>query len=712
MKHVLRGAFIAAFLFFGLSAWAQFSGNIEGDVQDSSGAALPKATLTLTNVATDAKKTTNSDSSGVYHFVSLPPGEYKLSVSASGFSAVAAEITLLTGQTLNVPIQMKVGSASESVTVTTELPVLNTADSRTQLTIETQELTNLPLQGRSLLTLATIAPGVTGLGLAAGGDPFRSRPDNFATETQVDASANGRGSVGNMFVVDGMDVTSDIRPGVLNLTPNPDAIQETSIQTNTFSTEFGRASSLQMVMTTKSGSNQSHGSVSDYFTYQNLWALTEFASPRKYGPFHSNNFSGSIGGPILRKHQLFFFFAIEPLRSSISAAGSVQTFEDAQFTTWAQQNFPNTLGTSILTKYKPSGATVTGISQTAANIFPTTCGTETTSNLPCSLPMIDNGVFNAASYRNGVQWNTRIDKNFSNDRIYGNIFRTTLNTGGPAVRPAFASTSPFTTDSLQINETHTFSTTLLNESAFGYNKVEGILNQTGDFTVPSISVTGQGVGFGIGFAQGDFIQHNYHWRDVLTKISGSHSLKFGYEGRYGDDLALFAPPYNQPNYSFNNLLDLVQDLPHSETNLAYDPLTGQPAKGQYEYALVIHGLFVEDTWKIRNNLTLTYGLRWDDFGNPYPLNGTTLANFHLGPGQTLDQQISSGFMLKQNNVFNHALVNVFSPRAGLSWDPTGSGNWVIRGGFGVYHDWPTLGNDENGLKGNPPGWVVPTFLST
>jgi hypothetical protein len=377
-----------------------------------------------------------------------------------------------------------------------------------------------------------------------------------------------------------------------------------------------------------------------------------------------------------------------------------------------RSRIPNSLGTSLLTKYTPSGATVTGVAKTAADIFPTTCGTAATSNLPCATPMIDNGVFNSSSYRNGTQWNARIDKYFSKDRIYGNFFRTTLKTGGPAVRPAFVTSNHYVTDSLQVNETHTFSGTFLNEAGFGYNKVDGTNEATGNFIVPNVSVTGQGVGFGIGFAQGDFIQHNYHWRDVLTKVVGSHSLRFGYEGRRGDDLALFAPVYNQPNFSFDNLLALAQDAPHSESGLAYDPLTGQPAKGQYEYALVIHGLFLEDTWKIHNRLTLTYGLRWDDFGNPYPLSGTTLANFHLGPGTTLNQQIGNGFMLQQGHVFNHALTNVFSPRAGFSWDPTGGGNWVVRGGFGVYHDWPTLGNDENGLKGNPPGWIVPTFLST
>ena len=712
MKNFSRVlSFAAVFSFFGLNAWAQFSGNIQGDVRDPSGAAVAGAVVTLNNAATNVNQTANTDTAGNYRFVSLAPGDYKVSVSVSGFAPAAVTVTLLTSQTVEVPVKLSVGSTTESVTVTTEAPILDTADSRTQLTIETRELTDLPLQGRNLLALTTVAPGVTGLGLAPGGSPG-SAADNYSTETQVDASANGRGSVGNMFIVDGMDVTSDIRPGVLNLTPNPDAVQETSIQTNTFSTEYGRASSLQMVMTTKSGSSRFHGSASDYFTYQNWWALTEFAEPRKYAPFHSNNFSGAIGGPILPKRQFFFFFAIEPLRETVTNAAQSQTFEDAQFTAWAQQNVPSTLGTSLLTKYTPSGATVTGVALTAADIFPGTCGTAATSNLPCSLPMVDNGVFNSANFRNGTQWNTRIDKYFSKDRIYGNLFRVTLKTGGPSVRPAFDTSNKYVTDSLQVNETHTFSSTLLNEAAFGYNKVEGINEATGNFIVPNISVTGQGVGFGIGFAQGDFIQHNYHWRDVLNKVTGTHSIRFGYEGRRGDDLALFAPVYNQPNFSFDNLLALAQDSPHSESGLAYNPLTGQPAKGQYEYAVAIHGLFVEDTWKIRNRLTLTYGLRWDDFGNPYPLSGTTLANFHLGPGVSLNQQIANGFMLQQNNVFNHALTNVFSPRAGVSWDPTGSGNWVVRGGFGVYHDWPTLGNDENGLKGNPPGWIVPTFYGT
>src|SRR5581483_5775005 len=188
------------------------------------------------------------------------------------------------------------------------------------------------------------------------------------TETQVDTSANGQGAVGNMYIVDGLDVTSAIRPGVLNLTPNPDSIQEVSVQTNTFSVEYGRASSVQMSMTTKSGTDSFHGTASDYFTNQKLFAATEFL--HNYSPYHSNNMSGTIGGPIIPHHQFFFFFAIEPLRASTSTGNSVQTYEDAAFTAFAKQNFPNTLGTKILTSYAPSNATTSGVLQTAAQAFP------------------------------------------------------------------------------------------------------------------------------------------------------------------------------------------------------------------------------------------------------------------------------------------------------------------------------------------------------
>lgn len=687
-------------------SFAQFSAGVQGTVQDPSGAVVPKANVTLVNTATHVSYSTVSDQAGDYRFVSLSPGSYSLSATATGFSTRKLGIELQTNQTLNVPIGLTLAGQSVNVTVTTQEPVMNTAETRTELTLTNEAVDSLPMTGRNLINLVTMAPGVTGTGTASGGSPG-SAVDNFGTELQVDASANGRGSVGNMFVVDGLDITSFIRPGVLNLTPNPDAIQETSIQTNTFSVEYGRASAIQMAMTTKSGSDTYHGLASEYYNSQQLWDYTHFA--HTYLPFHTNNMSGTIGGPILPHHQFFGFFAIEPFRQ-IQSANGLRTVEDPQFTAWALQNYPNTIGTQLLNTYKPSNVTSTTVSQTAAQVFPTTCGTAATGNLPCDLPVFDSGLFSSSSFRRAYQLNFRIDKYFNKDRLYGTYFQGNLTTGGGAERPAFATTSLYHTKSVQINESHVFSPNTLNEGIFGYLSIEGISPATGNFKVPSVGVSGLGVGFGDGFALGDFIQHSYHWRDVLHHIHGAHSFDFGYEGWFGQDIVYFQGPYSLPSFSYNNIVDLVQDAPHSEGGLAYDPLSGKPAAGNYFFNETTGGVFAQDRWKVNKKLTLNYGLRFDDFGNPQPMMGQVLADFHYGAGSTIQQQIANGSYQQAKQEFYHS-ITAWSPRIGVAWDVTGNATWVVRGGFGVYHDWLTLGNAENNLKGNPPGWIVPTFFA-
>lgn len=694
---------------FAITCYAQFSASIQGTVQDPAGAVVPNAKVQLKNSQTGVVNDTVSDNEGNYRFVSLPPGAYTITVEASGFNTSTVSFALETSQNLNVPVAMKVASASATVDVTGEVPVLNTAESRNQMTLETRALSDLPLAGRNMITLVTLAPGVIGKGTISGGSPG-SGVDNYSTELQVDASANGAGSVGNMYVVDGLDVTSAIRPGVLNLTPNPDSVQEASIQTNTFTVEYGRASSVQMAMTTKSGTEQFHGTASDYFTNQKLWAGTEFV--HNYAPYHSNNISATIGGPIIPHHQFFFFFAIEPLRASTSTGNSTQTYEDPQFAAWAKQNFPNTLGTKILTSYPASNATTTGVARTANDIFPGTCGTSATFNLPCNMPLIDSGIFNGTNYRNGNQFNVRADKYFKNDRIYGNAYRTVLDTGGPAIRPAFAATNHFILNAYQFSETHTFSPTTVNEANFGYMRDEGIQPQTGLFSVPLINVTGQGQGFGNGFALGDFIQHNYHWRDVLSHIRGSHTLKFGYEGWFGDDVENFQGPHAQPTFNFNNLLDLVQDKPFTETGVAYNPISGKPVLWDWNAASKTFGLFAQDVWKVKPNFTLTYGIRFDDYGNPYSRSpNTAFGNFILGQGSTLADQVTNGKVVLKNDVFSSA-QKAWSPRVGISWDPTTKGDWVIRGGVGMFHNWVTPANAQEEFRGNPPGPIYPTFFST
>ena len=655
-NRVLFRVIASAVFCFAPTLLAQFSGSLQGSVQDSGGASVPNASITLANSDTHVEQTTVSDASGVFRFASLAPGNYQITVSASGFSKKSVSLVLETGETRNVPVTLSVGGANTTVSVTTDAALLDTSDSRNQQTLGVQALNSLPLSTRNPTQLVTLAPGVTGIGSGTA--------TNFNPENYVDASANGRGQNGNQYIVDGLDVTSNIRPGVLNLTPSADTISELNIQTNTYSVDYGRASSLQVVMTTKSGTGEYHGFASNYYTYQGLWAKGEFTHPSPgsptYAPFHTNNMSFGVGGPVIPKHQFFFFFGIEPYRAITSNGLSLQTYEDPAFVSFARTAAPNAPEVQLLKTYPPSNATFVKVASTAQDVL-------------------------------GAQ--------------------NPIDTGGPAVRPAFATTSLYYGAAIQINETHTFTPKTLNEAIFARNRIEGYANATGNFAVPIVNVSGLGVGFGDGFAQGDYIQHSYHWRDVLTHIRGSHQFEFGYEGWHGADVAIFQGAYGQPTFQFNNIIDLLNDNPYSETGLSYNIVSGKPQPGNYYFGMTIGGAFAQDSWKVNRKLTLNYGLRYDNNGNAYPIQDGILANFHRGTGSTLNDQVANGFMQAQSHTLNHDMNWIFSPRLGFAYDPTGHGNWVVHGGFGLFHDLFTQGNAENSLRGNPPYWTIPTFYN-
>lgn len=718
-----RAAVVAAlmcslFALWAVPAFAQFTANIQGVVQDPSGAGVAKAQIILVNTGTGVQQTAISDASGNYRFVSLAPGNYKISVEAAGFSKSEADVALLTEQNLNLPISLKVGSATESVVVSTEAPIVDTADSRNQLTLDNKGVAELPIVGRNLVTLVTMAPGATGLGTSTSGSPA-SGVDNYSTEEQVDASANGQGQNNNQYVVDGLDVTSGIRQGVLNLTPQPESIQETSVQVNTFSVEHSRAAGLQTIFTTKSGADSFHGSASDWFNYQGMFASQHFVG-YPYQPFHSNNMDYAIGGPIFPHHESFFYVAVEPLRSSASAGGSV-TFADPAFISWAATNYPGTVGTHVLQTYPTSGIGGATVQQTAADVFGSAaggCGTTAGQNgVPCTLPMIDIGSFGATQIRNGTQYFARIDQGFKRERIYVSLYRTLLQTGAASPMPQFSALNNTWQIAGQVAWTHTFSPNTLNDLTAGQSRVEGVLGSGAkDYTVPTITVNGinadAGQAYGVGFAQGDFIQHNYHWRDVLTHVRGTHTLRFGYEGWYGDDVEPFQGPYSQPHFAFTNLLKLAQDAPASEGGVMYNPVTGTQALWSWDAASKTFGAFAEDTWQVSRKLTLTLGLRYDDSGNPWSKSASTVfGNFYLGTGTTRAQQITNGYVKATPNALLHSVDNLWSPRAGFVWDPTGKGDWAVRGGAGIFDNWLTSANVQEEFRGSPPGYVEPTFFA-
>ena len=721
-RPIQFGVLCAAMLCLALPCFAQYSANVQGTVLDPAGAAVSGAHLQLINQSTGQTKAGVSDATGGYRFISLAPGDYQLVAQGTGFSKFTVSFKLDTDQTLAVPINFTVAGTNTTVAVTGAPPVLDTDETRNQMTLEQASVDTLPLAGRDLTTLVNMAPGVIGRGLVAGGTPG-SASDNFSTETQVDSSANGQGAMGNMYIVDGLDITSAIRPGVLNLQPNPDSVQEVSIQVNTYTVDYGRASSMQMAITTKGGGDKYHGSVSDYFNNQSLWTSSDFTKQSDFAKYHSNNMSGTIGGPIIPHHQAFFFASIEPLRSVQAANGTV-SFEDPAVVVWAKTAYPNTVGTQILSTYPvkvTSSAPSLTMTQAGMSAY---CGGA--GELACDATAVDFGEYAGSAPRNGTQWNVRIDKNFANDRIYGDIYKGNLTSGTPDARPAFTWDVNSHTLAWQGNETHTFSAHTINEAIVAGMRVEGIQETGGEFKVPSINVaflsgTGGNNPFGDGFAQGDFIQHNYHWRDVLTHIKGSHTFKVGYEGWTGDDVELFQGPHDQPGFYFNNLGDMIATdtsvptgvQPYNETGVAYNPITGQQEQWNWNAASITHGVFFEDSWKARSNLSINYGVRWDDMGNPYSRSAETVfGNFYMGPGSTSTEAIANGFVLQKKHALNRSITDIFSPRAGLAWDVLGNSKWIIHGGAGIYHNWPTPANVQEEMRGNPPGGIYPAFYGS
>ena len=706
---------------------AQFNASVQGSVLDPKGAVVAGAAVTLVNVDTGVTQKTVTDSAGVYHFGSLAPGNYTVTAAQPGFAAATVSVNVTTDQVRDVPLTLSVGKVSSTVTVTTQAPLLDTSDSRFEETLSTTALENLPSPGRNPTSEIFVTPGVTGIGIAGQGTGGML---NFNPENYVEVSANGQGQNGNQYIVDGMDVTSTIRPGVINLTPNVDVVQEVSVQTNTYTVDYGRAGSIQTVMTTKSGTNQFHGLASDYYTYQGFTARGEFGVPQPtpLNPYHSDNLSFAVGGPVIPHREFFFFVGYEPYLSMSSNGTSLVGFEDPAFVTFATAAEPSSPEVQLMTKYPVAHVVNTHLSSTAGqlwgNTLPTTSQQQACANgsgdvtaydnvsIPCSTPVFDSGNFNSSSYENAKQYNIRIDKYWKNDRAYGQFFRDTIDEGGPSLRPAFATVSNYYTFSLQGNETHTFTPSTLNEAIFGYNRIEGISPKSGLFDVPIVGVNQLGTGWGDGFAEGDYIQHSYHWRDVLTHVVGAHSIKAGFEAWRSNDIALFAGAYDQPNLYYNNMIDFIANNPYSESGVSYNPISGAYDPANYGYKETTFGGFAEDTWKATRKITVNYGLRYDNFGNPYvALAGTVLANFHLGTGSTFAEQVANGIMTQQSHVFNSDINWVFSPRAGVAWDPVGNGKWVVRGGIGLFHNEYTLGNAENGLKGNPPGYVEPTFYN-
>lgn len=683
-----------------LPGWTQFNCSVQGVAQDPSAAVVPGVAVKIRNLQTGIEQATKTNEAGFYRFSSLAPGTYEVEADAKGFRRQVLQLALTTGQTRDVNLALVVQVATESLQVTAEVPPLDTAETRLQLTMQQSKIRDLPLQNNSIFALLSLAPGVVGTNGAA---------DNFNPEYNSGMSANGRSAYGNTFNVDGLSVTSNIMNGTANIGMNPEAVAEVAIETNTFKAEQGLGSSIVVSITSKSGTNEFHGAGNYWYTNQDMRARTSLPHVARYAPFARQNVSGAFGGPIV-KNKTFFFSSVEMLRSKDSAT-SVETYESPQFVDWAKRTFPSSIGTNLISQYPVQGPVITNPSfRTARDILGAECGGPNTANIPCDLPMLVQGTWNRSPYKNGLQYNFRGDQYLRDgqDRINATFIRTESENPNFVNRPGFKNQSSRFVNAFQANWTHTFRPTLLNEFGFSGNKVQGADNQNQPFRIPRIDVQGS-TGLGPGFA-GTFVQHNYNLREVVTWVKGTHTLKVGGTYYWGDDYADFPQSSgtgSRPSYNFLNLVDLVRDQPFTANYSSYDPLTGNRKPYIFGAKLNTIGLFVQDEWRVRPNLTLTMSLRWDDFGNPTGIKDWKVTNLFLSSASTFDGQVRDAAIRQMDHPFAGRLNKNFSPRFGFAWSPGTARRWSVRGGVGLYNDWVTLGETVDRVNVNPPNFIFP-----
>ena len=676
-------------------------GTIAGTVTDSSGAVVSGAKVTVKNTGTDATLEETTDSIGYYRAPHLSTGIYEIRVEKSGFkTSVAENVAVDVNVVTRADVFLQVGSISESVTVTEAGPLVQTEEGRLASTITTEEVTDLPLNGRQVYQLVTLEPGVT----STNAPVISNVPSPTSSVTFLYGFiANGSNPRGNNFVLDGNSNNNEWLGGQPLIYPSLDAIQEVQVQTLNFSAEYGRNNGAIVNIITKAGTNDLHGTV--FYTGRNtaLNARNFFDFVEKT-PLQQNQFGASLGGPIV-KDKTFFFANYEGSRL-ISGSPEEVTTENPAYRASVIASSPTSIAAQLFGDFPG----------------PNCLGTEPPATTPTCQAVISQVTPNRSD-----QYLVRADHNFSSaDRVFvrwdnniasGNVGPQEL--GGAAARGFSAPFTGFFAD-LGIGYTHTFSPSTLNDFRFAYSRN----NSQIAFSIPSNTQTAsilKSKGFppdyfgdlvfddgtipmgGNLFTPRDFVFNTFGFNDTVTHLVGRHSLKFGFEFRQiieNSNYELLGFPF----YEFGSIGAFAADAPYL-TEATVNRIPGSPDFGNFtgtprNFRWKRFGAFVQDDWKIRPRLTVNLGLRWDLFPGPTETNGI-LSNIILGPGSTFADQIGSATVGRVKKMWNTDFKN-FAPRVGLAWDPTGKGTWAVRSGFSIAYEEPFSNLYTNASRFNPP----------
>jgi hypothetical protein len=739
-------------------AQAQFRTSIQGVVTDASGAVISGANLTLTNPATGEKQVRTSNDSGVFNFNALPASvPFRLEVEKQGFQKqVLNHVELIPDQANALGVQLEIGTTSQTVTVdAAALPELETETASTSGVISDNQIQHMPSFGRDVIKVAALALGSFGENAQGSGGGAENLPGTqtgggasggsngiFQTENGAQIVANGGQTENNGITIDGISTTSAVWGGSTVITPSEDSVESVKVVSNSYDAEDGRFNGAQIKITSKSGSNNIHGSA--FFTAHRpgLNAFQRFngaGNPVLRDDNFFDQFGGSVSGPIW-KNKVFAFFAYETVRSPAAQTNlSTGWYDTAAFDALAPAG---SISSEYLT-FPGSGVVNKGISPNATcltagltegvncvtipgqglNIgspLTTGLGTQDLGWTQPSNPGVGGGLSNVAdiaeylttspSSYSKAQYNGRLDADVTaKDHVGFALYwvpqsSTFLN--GPSREYNFFHHSQIN-DAFSVIWNHTFSPSLLNElrvNAAGWRWNEVADNPQSPVGLPSDSI-GQIGSINLesfGPNVGSILnQWTYSYKDVATKIIGRHTLKFGGEATrlfYLQDCA----GCGVPSYSFFNLWDFLNDAPSSEGG-GFNPRTGAPTTIRQDQRTNILGFFAQDDFKLRKNLTINLGIRWSYFS---PLTSKEGNMLQATPGA--GSAYLTGLTVHKGNSWNAQKDNI-GPEIGFAWSPEMfKDKLVIRGGYGLNYNQEQLAISAN-ISNNPGSVIFPSL---
>jgi hypothetical protein len=749
------------FVLLAVPAHAQFRTSIQGVVTDPNAAVIPGATLTLTDLATNKTIVQTSNGEGIFNFNALPASHFTLVVEQQGFKKkILNDLQLIPEQPNALNVQLELGAVTQSVSVNASLtPSVDTETADNGRTISENEVEHMPIFQRDATGLIRTAPGVIADGAQGAGGGGYGAPGNkgqtsasfggggnvgtsssiFATESGMSANSNGSEYQNNGITVDGISTVSAAWGGATIITPSMESVDNIKIVTNAYDAENGRFAGALTEITSKSGSNTIHGSIAAQIVRPGLNAYQRWngissegsGTPDARGLLRDkdqyNQFAGSAGGPIW-KNKVFGFFAYEG-QSSNSPTGGPGWYITPSLATLAPANsiahtYLTYAGATTVTGTLITGATCATAQISSAYCADVSGGLNIGSPLTTALGTQDPNYLNANTPGNGnglsavadiAEYNMNQPKTSDlkqyNGRLDADVTRSDhLSFAMYWVPESFTKYNGGYGYDIwhhsQVNQAnsliwnHTFSPTFLNEAranAAGWRYNEQTANPQAPFGLPPSAVNGIGGitigGFGPG-QPSHYDQWTYSYKDVATKVLHSHTMKFGADLTR---LHYLNAPAEAPGYSFFNLWDFMNDAPSGEYG-NFQATTGIPGGFRNDLREDMLGIFYQDSWKLRPNLTINAGLRYSYIG-PVTDKDKNMGTLLYGSGSSY----LTGIKIQPGIGAWTAQKMNFGPQLGFNWAPGYfKSKMVVRSGFGLNYNQVQIANSNNMIN-NPPG---------